>query len=149
MRIEQDQVDAVWQMLRDWGCLTEEGADYRTLHDLRDEFDVELEDPSKNGPGGFRHSDPNTSRKAAFDVLPRTGSQRLRALQAVAVASPGGYTYEEVEQATGISGVWKRLSELKQGGWIRVIGQRKIESTGSEGDIYALTEKGWRQYVGV
>ena len=149
MRIEPEQVEAVWATLRGWRCLNTTGDDERTLADLKDEFDVELPDPQQNSPGGARSSDPSTSHKAALDALPRTGSQRFRALQAIAAASPAGYTYEEVQQATGIEGVWKRLSELKQGGWIRVIGQRKIQSTGSDGDIYALTEKGWRQFVHV
>jgi len=90
---------------------------------------------------GFRGTDPDTSRKGAFDAYPRTGSDRLCALDVVWVCrEDGGATYEDVVQATGNKGAWKRLSELKQGGWIIAEGARKV-SSGSQASIYYPTMK--------
>lgn len=139
MRIEPEQVKAVCQKIRDWGYDIEQ-----IQEDLVAEFDVheqKLDDPRQNRMPGFRRSDPGTSKKGAFDAYPRSGSQRWKALMAVRSTYPRGATYEEVVKATGINGVWKRLSELKQGGWITARGQRRV-STGSEADIYYLTVKG-------
>lgn len=115
--------------------LDESGFDYREIHD--DEV----------GPGdslpGFRSDDPETSRKAALDHYPRAKTQRHQALLAVA-RSEGGATYADVERITGINGIWKRLSELEQGGWIFPAGTRLIEETGSEGQVYIVTDKGAR-----
>lgn len=92
--------------------------------------------PDENRPGGARSTDPSTSRRAALDAEPRTGSQRRAALDAIRSSGQRGMTYYEVEVATGVDGIWKRLSELKQGGWIEVAGQRLVEATGSEADVY-------------
>lgn len=99
------------------------------------------ERPDRNAVGGARGGDPDTSKKAAFDIYPRSGSYRHRALLAVARAGARGATYDEVADATGIEGVWKRLSELKQGGWLTTSGHRKVGSTGSDADVYVLTPK--------
>jgi hypothetical protein len=109
------------------------------------EFIIEAA-PDRAAPGGSRRTDPSTSQKAAFDAAPRTGTQRAVALRAIASAGGQGMTYWDVERATGITGVWKRLSELKQGGWIKVIDTRAIPATGSDGEVYAVTDKG-RDYT--
>lgn len=83
-----------------------------------------------------RSKDPSTSKLAALRQEPRSGSQRRRALEAFKEAYPGGLTAGEVETRTGIKGVWKRISELKQGGHIAVIGQRPNPDTGQEAEIY-------------
>lgn len=88
-----------------------------------------------------RADDPSTSQRAALDALPRVGSQRRAAYEAIRAAGDRGMTYDEVEEATGISGVWKRISELKQGGWVTVAGERLIPATGSHGDVYVATSK--------
>jgi hypothetical protein len=104
-----------------------------------------VKDPSRNHLPGFRSTDPDTSRQGAFDAYPRTGTQRSRALDVVWDNHLiGGATYEDVERKTGIRGVWKRLSELKQGGWVRTQGTRKV-STGSQADVYYPTMKAWRR----
>jgi hypothetical protein len=141
MRVEPDQVRAVLKLLRDWGVKINPNID----DDVVAEFDVKREDPGQERLGGFRRSDPDTSKKAAFDVVPRAGSQRRKALEAL--LDHDGLTYAGVEAITGINGVWKRLSELKQGGWIEVRGTRRILETGSEGDVYYPTVKAisWRK----
>lgn len=100
--------------------------------------------PARNRRGGSRNSDPDTSKRGGVDVYPRSGSQRWMALMAIAVAGDRGATYGDVEDATKIRGVWKRISELKQGGWIETSGTRVIEETGSEGDVYILTDRAKR-----
>lgn len=142
MRVEPEHVEAVWQKLYDWGCLTDVGRMALTLEDLKQEFDIVLPDPQKNELPGFRKGDPDTSRRGALDAFPRTGTQRAAAL--MAIAHSRGLTYYEVQQATGISGIWKRISELKEGGWIEVIGQRFIPETGSEADVYRITDAALR-----
>lgn len=92
-------------------------------------------------PGGFRADDPDTSRQGAFDAMPRTGTQRLHALHAVARAGSGGMTWAEVEIASRVNNAWKRLSELKQGGWIEVVGERVVQHTGSMASVYVLAPK--------
>jgi hypothetical protein len=118
-------------------ALDEEGIDYRVV--TEEEPDMQL-----TRLPGFRSSDPDTSRKGAFDQYPRQKTHLHRALLCVAAAGSYGATYEDVEDNTKINGVWKRLSELMAGGWITVKGERKIESTNSMGAVYVLTEKGQR-----
>lgn len=115
------------------------------IEDLLDEvgaqYRVDHVDPGAPAAGGFRVTDPNTSKKAAFDAIPRSGTNRRKALEAVVSSLGAGMTYAEVEEATGINGVWKRLSELKDGGWIVVSGQRRVPKTGSDADVYVATLK--------
>lgn len=94
--------------------------------------------------GGFRGSDPDTSRKGALDVYPRSASYRHQALIAIAKSGDRGMTYEEVEEKTGINSVWKRLSELRDGGWIYEAGERVVKSTGSQATIWKMTQKAER-----
>lgn len=54
----------------------------------------------------------------------------------------GGVTYEDVVNLTKNKGAWKRLSELKQGGWIVAVGTREV-STGSQASIYFPTLKAY------
>lgn len=73
--------------------------------------------PAGNELGPFqRHSE--TSRKAAIDNYPRSGSQRARILDAL-IDRP--QTREELEHTTGLSGnaVRPRVVELIDGEWVR------------------------------
>jgi hypothetical protein len=142
MRIEPEQVKALVAKLDDWGVSVSGTME----QDLVDEFDVKRERPDENKRGGFRRTDPKTSKKAAFEATPRTGSQRRAALEAILARQPHGSTYEDVVRDTGNKGAWKRISELKQGGWIHPMGVRKV-STGSLADVYYPTYKArnWSQ----
>lgn len=98
----------------------------------------------ENSVGGARSSDPSTSKDAAVDVFPRSGSQRRRIFEAIAAAGADGLTSEEVSEITGIpfarsSG--PRISELKRGGWIETHGTRE-GSMGAEQEVLVLTAKG-------
>lgn len=125
--------------------LDEMGIDYKVnAHSITDASKaIKLERPDQDSLGGFRKGDPGTSAKGAVDAYPRSGSQRWKALLGVASRGSEGATYEVVAMITGVQGIWKRLSELKDGGWIEVIGQEEV-STGSDADKYRITERGRR-----
>jgi hypothetical protein len=113
--------------------------------EFREDFDYWPDDGQlevSEAPPQARSSDPATSHQAALDAWPRAKSQRSKALAAIIFARTIGMTYAEVEIATGINGVWKRLSELKQGGWIKTTGHtRLVPATGSQADVYVATNK--------
>lgn len=140
--------------------LDEHGIDYHTLtlkvidgdKTLRDyelkqsmaEGQRDLEESIKDEIGGFRSSDPDTSRKGALDVYPRSGSQRWKALIAIAKSGDHGLTYAEIELKTDVNDVWKRLSELRDGGWIKESGERVVKGTGSMATIWKITPRAER-----
>jgi hypothetical protein len=121
----------------------------QALHDALDRVGVAPGDefvvarpPEEAAPGGARKGDPGTSKQAALDVAPRTGTHREKALRAIFEAGQRGATYAEVMAATGINGVWKRLSELADGKWIKDSGvRRKVVATGSDAIVYVVTDK--------
>lgn len=45
-------------------------------------------------------------------------------------------------RATGISGAWKRVAELVQGGHLVVIGEERDEHTNTMVQVYGLPRKG-------
>jgi hypothetical protein len=104
-----------------------------------------MSDPGQNLLPGWHRDDPDTSKLGAFDAYPRSGTHRLLALDVVWGHRFDGVTYEDVERITGVRGIWKRLSELKQGGWIIPKGTRKV-STKSQADIYYPTMKTFQRY---
>lgn len=113
-----------------------------SIEELQDDgYEISLVKPEDDQPVGVRSDDPDTSKQAALEAYPRSGKQRHKALLAIARARDRGLTYEQVEEATGINSVWKRLSELKDGGWITIDGTRKIQKTGSNGFVYKITER--------
>lgn len=122
-----------------YDILDELGFEYQVLKARVDTVTESLA-PDANHIGGFREGDPDTSRKGALDAYPRSGSQRWRALLTIH-AAPDGLNYAEVESRTGIKGIWKRISELKDGGWVVARGERFIPESQSMGDVYYTTEK--------
>ena len=97
------------------------------------------------GAGGVRRTDPGTSRKAAGDVAPRTGTQRGRLLGAIVAAGDDGLISEEAAELAGVEfarSSGPRLAELKAGGWIRTTGKTRLGSLGSEQDVLVATDKG-------
>jgi hypothetical protein len=101
--------------------------------------------------GASHRDDPSTSRDAARANFPRSGSQRHRVLQAVADAGQRGLTAEEAAHATGMrSGVSgnsaaKRLSELKQAGYVESVGLTRKTANGCEAQVFAATAKALRE----
>lgn len=98
----------------------------------------------ENSTGGARRSDPDTSKDAALEVFPRSGSQRRKIFDAIAAAGENGLTSEEVSESTGIAfarSSGPRISELKRGGWIEPNGTRP-GTLKAEQEVLVLTEKG-------
>lgn len=93
-----------------------------------------------------RNSDPATAKLVALQNEPKRESQRGRALAAIRGAGMHGLTAHEVERETGIDGIWRRISELKQGGHIVAIGTRTDPTTGAGGDVFRTTgpDSAWR-----
>lgn len=90
---------------------------------------------------GARTSDPDTSKLAALQHEPRKGTQRARVLAEIRVCK-GGLTARQVTQLTGIEGAWKRVSELKQGGHVVIVGQRL--DLGNMADVYAVPRPSYK-----
>lgn len=91
---------------------------------------------------GFRKSDPSTSQKAALEALPRAKSQRRKVLSVIVESGDQGATYADVEENTGINGCWKRISELRQGGWVSDSGNERFNGhTGSYATVWVATQK--------
>lgn len=104
------------------------------------------QDPTAQVPAHTlaRREGPDTSKKAAYDVLPRAGTQRRKILEAV-LAAPRAMICTEIEDAAQMlhrsSGVTKRISELIEGDWLKVVGARPSPATNSVQREYAPTDK--------
>lgn len=93
-----------------------------------------------------RRGDPSTSQEAADLVRPKKAHEALlRVMQA------GGegevWTSKRMADAAGITGQaswWKRVSEIKQAGYIAATGTEHSPETGRKVETYRLTEKGMR-----
>lgn len=100
------------------------------------------EDPAADGLGGFT-AGSDTSRKAALDNYPRSGSQREKVLACIRAAGVAGRTAHEVAEKTGLyyGSVTPRIGELKRGGWIQATDATRVSEHGSEAEVLVPTEK--------
>lgn len=86
-----------------------------------------------------RNTDPDTSKRAAADNLPRRGTQRFRILEYIRDNGPS--LADNWEEAF----VWRsgpRASELKRMGLIQPSGKTGITRFGSEAEELELTDAG-------
>lgn len=98
-------------------------------------------DPGKDQLGPFqRHSE--TSRRAAIDNYPRSGTQRHRVYQAIVAAGEDGYTREElsVTLRLPLNSVLPRVAELKAAGLVIESGRQRTTSTGSRAAVLVDVE---------
>lgn len=73
------------------------------------------------GPGTHRRNDKPTARRAAWEVTPRAGTQRAKALGHFRTAGARGLTPDEVcalMPEGAINGIARRVTDLLQGGLI-------------------------------
>lgn len=110
-----------------------------------------LPDPDRNEVGKFQHPDkgaPETQRRAALEVYPRTGTARRRVLDAIAYARDFGRTDEELMRQLQmmLNTVRPRRNELLGAGWVADSGKRRRTATGSEAVVWVLTEQGLAQW---
>lgn len=121
MKIEKMQVEALVEALRSWGHVIP-AADVK---DLIAEFDVDDGQIDENRVGKFSRSSL-TSRQAALEILPRTGTQRRKIYDYVS-GKLGGATREDIAIFCGLSdnSVRPRVKELLEGHWLVVSGERR------------------------
>jgi hypothetical protein len=97
-----------------------------------------LSDPSANGVGPYV-AGSSTSREAAWDNYPRSGTQRERILSIV--YRRGDATRDELAATMPDSSVDPRVLELIRGGWLYETVQTRPTRTGSQAVVLALTAK--------
>jgi hypothetical protein len=105
----------------------------------------DLFDPLNRATAPARHSDPETSHKAA--AMPfRRNSQRHRLLTEYSVAAgfEDALTDEEAAEAAEIyrGCPWKRCSELREMGMIEPTGEKRWSTMGAEQRVCKITAKG-------
>lgn len=88
---------------------------------------------------GARSKDPSTSKLAALAAEPTFETDRGKVLDAIRAAGEDGLTAREAERVTGTPGVWRRVSELKQGGHIHAVGERRDPATHKAGQVFVVT----------
>jgi hypothetical protein len=113
--------------------------------DLRDR---PLADPATARMGPFqRHSE--TSRQAAIDNFPRSGSQRRFVLDAIVAAGVVGLTREQIGDLGLTAGsVSPRVVELIRAGWIEETGTTRTTRQGSAAKVLTITRRA-RQTIGL
>lgn len=141
--MKREDIHQVLNELRDCGVdFSDEIAD-AVVAEL-ETASVPLEhDPTANAQGGARGSDPGTSKKAARDIYPRSGSQRHKALMAVASKGDTGAIADDVSEITGIEwrSITPRLGELKKHGWVEPRGDTREGRMGAQQEVIVITEK--------
>jgi hypothetical protein len=103
--------------------------------------------PHENQLGHFqRHSE--TSRKAAIDNYPRSGTQRWKVLTAIVGQGGVGFTRDELAAALGlaINSILPRVKELLDGEWIVETERERTTRQGSAASVLVATEKGEREW---
>ncbi len=107
-------------------------------------MDNEHDQPSIEGEGQARHTDPFTSKEAAVFIKAKATSARVLLLQAHA-SHPGGLTDEEAAVEAGlplVSEYATRCSELKRCGWIEDTEVTRPGASGSSRLVRRITADG-------
>jgi hypothetical protein len=114
-------------------------------------LDELLDDPGADTVGQYHalhRGAPETERRAAIEVQPRTGTARRRVLDLIASRGETGATDEEVSIALRMRlyTAAPRRTELVRGGWVMDSGKRRRTTTGSRAAVWMLTDAGRAQY---
>ena len=90
--------------------------------------------------GRFHRNAPDTERKAAIAVYPRTGTQRRRVYDYLEQRGSRGATDWELAESLHISrtGVGARRNELMKEGLVKDSGLRRIGPYGLKGIVWVL-----------
>ena len=106
--------------------------------------DLDALDRPGLAPWPARSTDPATSHRGAVDVVPRANSQRRRLLAVYWRTHEPLLDIEAASMASlgRRSCYWKRVSELVDGGFLHVVGERLDPGTGSMARECAITQKG-------
>lgn len=122
------------------------------MNDQLSLFD-ELPDPGENRIGAFHAPDkgaPETERAAAIAEYPKSGTDRLTALHALAAAGDNGLTDWEGSIVTGLYlyTYAPRRVDLKKSGWVEDSGKRRpTPRKKSPAVVWWLTEAGRYWYA--
>lgn len=121
----------------------------RAVNEQQGEFFLlPLSDPRLNRVGKMHRFPTPSERRAALEVMPRTGTQRMAVLGYVSKAGWRGITSGEIEVEAGMrqSSIARCLNELSEGGWIRRNGETRLApNTGASNDVWVLTERGQKE----
>lgn len=115
-----------------------------------EQLSVPLSDPARNTVGKHHWLPRVTEVRAALSVRPKSGTQRMRVLNAVWTNERGfggGLTDPEIVEATGLllQSVCARRNELMQGGWVTDSGRRRETGNGGKAIVWQLTEPAKQQ----
>ena len=115
---------------------------------MSDQLDL-LADPGRNTIGKFSADPPATSRLAAVEAYPHTGTARRRVLDAIGFAGDGGLTDEQIQTRLGMNPSTQRPRriELQEGGWITKAERTRWTRSHRAAVVWVLTEKGRDQWV--
>lgn len=93
-------------------------------------------------PGKVRRDAPDTARKAALAVTPRTGTQRHAVLASILQAHRDGATDEELQTALAMNPSTQRPRrvELVEGGFVVDSGKRRPSRSGNASIVWVATE---------
>lgn len=107
-------------------------------------FDALLSDPAENHAGAHHAHARETERAAAYDVLPRSGTQRMMVLLVIADAGEHGLTDQEIAERSGLYlySAAPRRHELLRGGWVEDSGLRRGTGRGGNAIAWRLTTLG-------
>lgn len=99
------------------------------------------QNPAIDAPGKFHKNAPDTERAAAFAVRPKTGTQRMKVLNAI--IGSDGLTDPEVAELTGLYlySAAPRRNELALGGWVEDSGARRETDNGGLAIVWIATAK--------
>jgi hypothetical protein len=142
-----DEITALVGTLRDWGYPVSNS----DLADLIAEYDTnDYKEIEENSQGPFSR-DSLTSKQAALENIPRSGTQRRRVFEAIATRT--GTTRDEIAAALNLpdSSTDARVWELKKGGFVMDSDMTKRTRNQGVAAILTLTPKGvtaWRKLHG-
>lgn len=94
-----------------------------------------------------RFTDPETSHRADATLREREGSateirRGTHRHRALVCFEENSLIAEDVKVLTGVDGIWKRVSDLKNLKLIQRTGYTRMSREGREADVYEITDAG-------
>lgn len=108
---------------------------------LRQALSAALSNPGEDVVGKTRAGGRETSKSAALEVMPRSGTQRMKVLEFIATCEDEGATDEDVRVCLDMrySSENARRLELVEGGWVKDSGRTRPTDTGNQATVWILT----------
>lgn len=108
---------------------------------------IKIKRIDENVVGLVQKDGPTTSKEAAVAVFPRSGTQRHRVLQALAM-STFGLTDEDIEDITGLdyNSSGPRRRELVNAGWVKDSGEVRKSGKGVNQVVWKITTEGLKEW---